>query len=93
MPFTAKTPTTVADLLALVTAEPDSALKAVYRDGNKLADDAEVKAGDVLRFYANGSTVTADYKVVAEERLELGRRVQDRHGRGLELPEAERRRR
>ena len=64
VPFTAKTPTTVADLLALVTAEPDSALKAVYRDGNKLADDAEVKAGDVLRFYANGSTVTADYKVV-----------------------------
>ena len=64
VPFTAKTPTTVADLLALVTAEPDSALKAVYRDGNKLADDAAVKAGDVLRFYANGSTVTADYKVV-----------------------------
>ena len=64
VPFTAKTPTTVADLLALVTAEPDSALKAVYRDGNKLADDAEVKAGDVLRFYADGSTFTADYTVV-----------------------------
>ena len=64
VPFTAKTPTTVADLLALVTAEPDSALKAVYRDGTKLADDAAVKAGDVLRFYADGSTVTADYTVV-----------------------------
>ena len=64
VPFTAKTPTTVADLLALVTAEPDSALKAVYRDGNKLADDAAVKAGDVLRFYADGSTFTADYTVV-----------------------------
>ena len=64
VPFTAKTPTTVADLLALVTAEPDSALKAVYRDGTKLEDAAAVKAGDVLRFYANGSTVTADYKVV-----------------------------
>ena len=64
VPFTAKTPTTVADLLALVTAEPDSALKAVYRDGTKLADDAAVKAGDVLRFYADGSTFTADYTVV-----------------------------
>ena len=64
VPFTAKTPTTVADLLALVTAEPDSALKAVYRDGNKLEDAAAVKAGDVLRFYADGSTVTADYTVV-----------------------------
>ena len=64
VPFTAKTPTTVADLLALVTAEPDSALKAVYRDGTKLEDAAAVKAGDVLRFYADGSTVTADYTVV-----------------------------
>ena len=64
VPFTAKTPTTVADLLALVTAEPDSALKAVYRDGTKLTDDAAVKAGDVLRFYADGSTFTADYTVV-----------------------------
>ena len=64
VPFTAKTPTTVADLLALVTAEPDSALKAVYRDGTKLAADAAVKAGDVLRFYADGSTFTADYTVV-----------------------------
>ena len=64
MPFTAKTPTTVADLLALVTAEPDSALKAVYRDGTKLEDAAAVKAGDVLRFYADGSTFTADYTVV-----------------------------
>ena len=64
MPFTSKTPTTVADLLALVTAEPDSALKAVYRGGNKLEDAAAVKAGDVLRFYADGSTVTADYTVV-----------------------------
>ena len=64
VPFTAKTPTTVADLLALVTAEPDSALKAVYRDGTKLEDAAAVKAGDVLRFYADGSTFTADYTVV-----------------------------
>ena len=64
VPFTSKTPTTVADLLALVTAEPDSALKAVYRDGTKLEDAAAVKAGDVLRFYADGSTVTADYTVV-----------------------------
>ena len=64
VPFTAKNPTTVADLLALVTAEPDSALKAVYRGGTKLEDAAAVKAGDVLRFYANGSTVTADYTVV-----------------------------
>ena len=64
VPFTSKTPTTVADLLALVTAEPDSALKAVYRDGTKLEDAAAVKAGDVLRFYANGSTFTADYTVV-----------------------------
>ena len=64
VPFTSKTPTTVADLLALVTAEPDSALKAVYRDGTKLEDAAAVKAGDVLRFYADGSTFTADYKVV-----------------------------
>ena len=64
VPFTAKTPTTVADLLALVTAEPDSALKAVYREGTKLEDAAAVKAGDVLRFYADGSTVTADYTVV-----------------------------
>ena len=55
---------TVADLLALVTAEPDSALKAVYRDGTKLEDAAAVKAGDVLRFYADGSTFTADYTVV-----------------------------
>ena len=64
VPFTAKTPTTVADLLALVTAEPDSALKAMYRDGTKLEDAAAVKAGDVLRFYADGSTFTADYTVV-----------------------------
>ena len=64
VPFTSKTPTTVADLLALVTAEPDSALKAVYRDGTKLEDAAAVKAGDVLRFYADGSTFTADYTVV-----------------------------
>ena len=64
VPFTAKTPTTVADLLALVTAEPDSALKAVYRDGTKLEDAAAVKAGDVLRFYADGSTFTSDYTVV-----------------------------
>ena len=64
VPFTSKTPTTVAELLALVTAEPDSALKAVYRDGTKLEDAAAVKAGDVLRFYADGSTVTADYTVV-----------------------------
>ncbi|MBU8983778.1 Rib/alpha-like domain-containing protein, partial [Bifidobacterium bifidum] len=64
VPFTAKNPTTVADLLALVTAEPDSALKAVYRGGTKLEDAAAVKAGDVLRFYADGSTVTADYTVV-----------------------------
>ena len=64
VPFTAKTPTTVADLLARVTAEPDSALKAVYRDGTKLEDAAAVKAGDVLRFYADGSTFTADYTVV-----------------------------
>ena len=64
VPFTAKTPTTVADLLALVTAEPDSALKAVYRDGTKMEDAAAVKAGDVLRFYADGSTFTADYTVV-----------------------------
>ena len=64
VPFTAKTPTTVADLLALVTAEPGSALKAVYRDGTKLEDAAAVKAGDVLRFYADGSTFTADYTVV-----------------------------
>ena len=64
VPFTSKTPTTVADLLALVTAEPDSALKAVYRDGTKLEDAAAVKAGDVLRFYAEGSTFTADYTVV-----------------------------
>ena len=64
VPFTSKTPTTVADLLALVTAEPDSALKAVYRDGTKLEDTAAVKAGDVLRFYADGSTFTADYTVV-----------------------------
>ena len=64
VPFTAKTPTTVADLLALVTAEPDSALKAVYRDGTKLEDAAAVKAGDVLRFYADGSTFTTDYTVV-----------------------------
>ena len=64
VPFTSKTPTTVADLLALVTAEPNSALKAVYRDGTKLEDAAAVKAGDVLRFYANGSTFTADYTVV-----------------------------
>lgn len=64
VPFTAKNPTTVADLLALVTAEPNSALKAVYRDGTKLEDAAAVKAGDVLRFYADGSTVTADYTVV-----------------------------
>ncbi|WP_232922801.1 Rib/alpha-like domain-containing protein, partial [Bifidobacterium bifidum] len=64
VPFTSKTPTTVADLLALVTAEPNSALKAVYRDGTKLEDAAAVKAGDVLRFYADGSTFTADYTVV-----------------------------
>ena len=64
VPFTSKTPTTVADLLALVTAEPDSVLKAVYRDGTKLEDAAAVKAGDVLRFYADGSTFTADYTVV-----------------------------
>ena len=64
VPFTAKNPTTVADLLALVTAEPNSALKAVYRDGTKLEDAAAVKAGDVLRFYADGSTFTADYTVV-----------------------------
>ena len=64
VPFTSKTPTTVADLLALVTAEPDSTLKAVYRDGTKLEDAAAVKAGDVLRFYADGSTFTADYTVV-----------------------------
>ena len=64
VPFTSKNPTTVADLLALVTAEPDSALKAVYRDGTKLEDAAAVKAGDVLRFYADGSTFTADYTVV-----------------------------
>ena len=47
-----------------MTAEPDSALKAVYRDGTKLEDAAAVKAGDVLRFYADGSTFTADYTVV-----------------------------
>ena len=47
-----------------MTAEPDSARKAVYRDGTKLEDAAAVKAGDVLRFYADGSTFTADYTVV-----------------------------
>ena len=64
VPFTEKNPTTVAQLLDLVTAEPTTATKAVYRGGTKLENTAAIQAGDVLRFSAEGSTVHDDYKVV-----------------------------
>ena len=41
-------------------------------DGTKLEDAAAVKAGDVLRFYADGSTVTADYTVVQKNAWNSG---------------------
>ena len=63
VPFTAKNPTTVKQLRAGLTVG-DGSVANVYRGGNKLAADAAVKAGDVLRFYADGSTFTADYTVV-----------------------------
>ncbi|WP_194162100.1 Rib/alpha-like domain-containing protein, partial [Bifidobacterium jacchi] len=64
VPFTEKNPTTVAQLLDLVTAEPTTAAKAVYRGDTKLENTAAIQAGDVLRFSAEGSTVHDDYKVV-----------------------------
>ena len=63
VPFTAKNPTTVKQLRAGLTVG-DGSVANVYRGGNKLAADAAIQSGDVLRFYADGSTVTADYTVV-----------------------------
>ena len=63
VPFTAKNPTTVKQLRAGLTVG-DGSVANVYRGGNKLAADAAIQAGDVLRFYADGSTFTADYTVV-----------------------------
>ena len=66
VPFTAKNPTTVKQLRAGLTVG-DGSVANVYRGGNKLAADAAIQAGDVLRFEVEGTSNTPIEYTIAQK--------------------------
>lgn len=93
VPFTAKNPTTVKQLRAGLTVG-DGSVANVYRGSTKLAADAAIQAGDVLRFEVEGTSNTPiEYTIAQKNAWNWVDWFKTATGRGLELPEAEWRRR
>ena len=92
VPFTAKNPTTVKQLRAGLTVG-DGSVANVYRGSTKLTADAAIQANDVLRFEVEGTSNTPiEYTIAQKNAWNWVDEFKTATG-GLELPEAERRRR